>query len=166
MPFPLLSRTFFYLTSPAKSMPTKAAPGFILSFGRSPGTGEDTDLARNCLHLQHLRRTFFTSALSRGTQYCSLTSASASGDDRTTGFFGHFWGLGAILGLSTIILKRRLTLPGSRCQLDYPTWVRNATAFQGARVSLPHDLAQTVCSLATYPMQYYQVIHPNVDRGI
>ena len=147
-------------------MPTKAAPGFILSFGRSPETGEDTDLARKCLHLQHSRRTFFTSALTRGTQYCSITSASASGDDRATGFFSHFWGLGAILVLSTIILKRKLTLPGSRCQLDYPTWVvRTATEFRGARVFLPHDLAQTVCSLATYPMQYDQVIHPNVDRG-
>ena len=54
------------------------APRFVLSFGRRPGTRKVTALARNPLQSQHALRTFFTNALSQGTQYCSLTAATVS----------------------------------------------------------------------------------------
>ena len=50
--FPSDFADFLYLTVPAKSTPTtsNAASGFVLSFGRSPGTGDVTAFARNGLH--------------------------------------------------------------------------------------------------------------------
>ena len=78
--FPSAFVDLLYFTGPAKSMPitSKTAPEFVLSFGRRPGKGEVIAQTRNRLHPQHVLRTFFTNALSRGIQYCSLTAAIVS----------------------------------------------------------------------------------------